>query len=66
MELHNRTKAWVEKHVQDVRRDAICLALGRLKQSPFKEEQLEELRKAWAEVLPMPEKALHRAEGQPF
>ena len=65
-ELHNRTRAWVLKHVSDTRREAFSLALGRTKQSPFSEDQLDELRRSWAEVLPMPEQALHRATGQPF
>ena len=65
-ELHNRTRAWVLKHVLDTRREAISLALGRTKQSPFSEVQLDELRRSWAEVLPMPKQALEKASGQPF
>ena len=53
-ELHKRTRAWVLKHVSVTRREAFSLALGRTKQSPFSEDQLDELRRSWAEVLPMP------------
>ena len=44
----------------------VKLALGQHKQSPFTEEQLQQLRASWAELLPAPDAALKKADGQPF
>ncbi|CAL1152593.1 unnamed protein product [Cladocopium goreaui] len=45
---------------------AFRLATGKLVESPFSRETLENLRKQWAGLLPDPVSALVVAEGQPF
>ena len=65
-EMYVATKAWLEKQNLDWRRDAIRLVSGHIKSSPFPQESLKELRSAWAKLLPLPEAAVKRAEGQPF
>ena len=64
--LFERTKSWVIANVGDLKREAFKLALGQHKQSPFTEEQLQQLRASWAELLPAPDAALKKADGQPF
>lgn len=64
--LFERTKSWVIANVGDLKREAFKLALGQHEQSPFTEEQLQQLRASWAELLPAPDAALKKADGQPF
>ena len=56
----------VNRCIPDVRAEAFRLATGKLVESPFSQEALENLRKQWAGLLPDPVSALVVAEGQPF
>ena len=59
-------RAFVDTNIGDVRKKSFELALGRLKGSPFPQEQLEGLRTKWASRLRDPEVAMFRSENQPF
>ncbi|OLQ11786.1 hypothetical protein AK812_SmicGene4399 [Symbiodinium microadriaticum] len=45
--MHRVLRDFIDRHVPDVRRTAMELALGRLKSSPFPPEVLEGLREEW-------------------
>ena len=64
--LHVMVRNFVAENIPDVRSSAFQLALGRLDKSPFSEDALLEIRRKCAACLPRPEKALEKAEGQPF
>ena len=65
-DLHALVKTFVVESIPDLRRAAFELAVGKTKTSPFTPEALESVRKKWAELLPRPNKALVKAERQPF
>ena len=45
--MHRVLRDFIDRHIPDVRRTAMELALGRLKSSPFPPEVLEGLREEW-------------------
>lgn len=64
--LHDMTEKYVDKLVPDQRRAAFELVTGKLHASPFDGDSLQQFRREWAGILPMPSSAAVRAEGQPF
>ena len=56
------------KNIADLRQASFELAVGKMTKtkSPFSSEALEEVRKRWAQLLSRPDKALFKAERQPF
>ena len=59
-------EAFVVKHIRNPRQDAFKLVTGKLESSPFPQSDLQDLRVAWAQLLPDPKDALVVEPGQPF
>ena len=64
--LHDLLRSFVWDQLGDPREMAFKLATGKLSESPFCETAVEKLRENWAALLPMPDSAKVRADGQPF
>ena len=56
----------VDACISDVRKEAFKLVTGKIKESPFGEQALQNLRKKFADLLPDPADAMVVDEGQPF
>jgi len=65
-DLHELVRSFVIKNVADLRQASFELAVGKMTKFPFSSEALEEVRKRWAQLLSRPDKALFKAERQPF
>ena len=65
-DLHELVRSFVIKNIADLRQASFELAVGKMTKSPFSSEALEEVRKRWAQLLSRPDKALFKAERQPF
>ena len=64
--LHDLLRSFVWEQLGDPREMAFKLATGKLSESPFCEAAVEKLRKDWAALLPVPDSAMVRADGQPL
>ena len=52
--------------MQDTQKAFFALALGKLQNAPFSDEQMQNLRRRWFKLLPSPSTAEVVPEGQPF
>ena len=57
---------FVTERLGDLRLAAFKLGLGKIETSPFSEQDLDDLRKEWASLLPSRSKSLEIPERQPF
>ena len=64
--LHSLLRGFVREQLGDLREMAFKLATGKLAESPFSEVALDKVRAEWAALLPVPETAVRKADGQPF
>ena len=66
LRLGNLVKEFTHKVIPDTQRAFFALALGKLQVAPFSEEQMQDLRSRWFNLLPSPSSAATVPEGQPF
>ena len=59
-------KDFTHEVVPDTQKAFFALALGKMKVAPFSDEQMQELRRRWFQLLPSPSMAAKVPEGQPF